>query len=227
LIINAPKTAPTKADFILSMRCPGCRHQGTFETVGQTDLSVHCSLNSRVDQQRKDVVCGQRRCPNPLCRALVFFIKEVSGPVLMTFPAERIDFDSTNIPEPIIRALDEALTCHANGCYFAAAVMVRKSLEELCNDRKAKGSRLVDQIKDLGSKITVPPELIAGADTLRLLGNDAVHVELKDFDQIGQEEVEVSIEFTKELLKAVFQYSSLLERLENLRKSKITSTTPK
>jgi hypothetical protein len=35
---------------------------------------------------------------------------------------------------------------------------------------------------------------------------------------IGQGEVEISIEFTKEVLKAVYQYSALLDKLNTLKK---------
>ena len=53
---------------------------------------------------------------------------------------------------------------------------------------------------------------------LRLLGNDAAHIEANTFEQIGKEELEISIDFTKEILKAVYQYESLLERLRSLKK---------
>jgi hypothetical protein len=55
-------------------------------------------------------------------------------------------------------------------------------------------------------------------DNLRLLGNDAAHVELKDFDRIGQTEAELAIEIVKELLKGVYQYEDLIARLEALRR---------
>lgn len=76
----------------------------------------------------------------------------------------------------------------------------------------------IHQIKDLKTKVIVPIGLLDGIDDLRLLGNDAVHIVLKDFDQIGPEEVEVGILFTKELLKAVYQSSMLADRLKALKK---------
>ena len=96
--------------------------------------------------------------------------------------------------------------------------MVRKTLEELCNEKGAKGKRLVDQIKDLANHVIVPQGLLNGLDNLRLLGNDAAHIELKHFDAIGQKEVEVGILFTKELLKAVYQSSQIADMLEALKK---------
>jgi hypothetical protein len=105
----------------------------------------------------------------------------------------------------------------------AAAIMVRKTLEELCLDRQATGNNLKERIRSLGGKVVLPQELLDGLDDLRLLGNDAAHIESQEFNKVGQEEVEIGIEFTKEVLKAVYQYSALLTRLRALKKP--TATT--
>jgi uncharacterized protein DUF4145 len=171
------------------------------------------------------VKIGFRVCPNPACRLLIFIAhapaRQDNKPlnhILVSYPAERIDFDASSIPGPIVNALEEAITCHAHGCFIAAAVMIRKALEELCHDQQATGPKLVHQIQSLKTKVMIPAGLLDGMDNLRLLRNDAVHIVLKDFDQIGQEEVEVGILFTKELLKAVYQSSILTDRLNALKK---------
>ena len=128
------------------------------------------------------------------------------------------DFDATNIPTNVVRALEEAITCHANQCYIAAAIMVRKTLEELCNHQNATGNNLKERIRALGTKVVVPTDLLEGVDDLRLLGNDAAHIESQKFNQVGPEEVEIGIIFSKEVLKAVYQYSALLSRLRGLKK---------
>jgi hypothetical protein len=96
--------------------------------------------------------------------------------------------------------------------------MVRKTLEELCNDRGATGSNLKERLISLGKKVVLPIELLDGLDDLRLLGNDAAHIESQEFNKVGREEVEIGIEFAKEVLKAVYQYSALLGRLRGLKK---------
>jgi len=118
-----------------------------------------------------------------------------------------------------VSALEEAITCHANECFVAAAIMVRKTLEELCRERSAQGKDLKERIRDLGTKIVLPRELLDGLDDLRLLGNDAANIESREYDKVGKEEVEIGIEFTKEVLKATYQYSALLNRLRGLKKS--------
>ncbi|HUN57561.1 MAG TPA: DUF4145 domain-containing protein, partial [Candidatus Binataceae bacterium] len=163
-------------------------------------------------------------CPNPSCRALIFFVWGIAGPpsLLASYPPERLDFDATNIPTSITKALEEAITCHANECFIASAIMVRKTLEELCHERGATGANLKnlkDRLRDLGTKVILPQELLTGLDDLRLLGNDAVHIESQEFNAVGKEEVEIGIQFTKEVLKAVFQYSDLLAKLRSLKRT--------
>jgi hypothetical protein len=161
---------------------------------------------------------GVRRCPNPACYALLFVVADSDNKLLVSYPPERLDFDSTNLPASVTKSVEEAITCHANECYIAAAIMVRKTLEELCRDRNATGTNLKERIKALGTKVVLPTELLDGLDDLRLLGNDAAHIESQEFNAVGKEEVEIGIEFAKEVLKAVYQYSSLLSRLRSLKK---------
>jgi hypothetical protein len=136
----------------------------------------------------------------------------------VSYPPERIDFDPMNVPGPIIESLGEAITCHANQCFISAAMMVRKTLELLCSAQNASGANLKDKIKALGSNVVIPPDLFRGLDDLRLLGNDAAHIESQAYAKVSQEETEVAIEFTKEVLKAIYQYAALLARLRGLKR---------
>jgi hypothetical protein len=194
----------------VSLRCPSCGQNGTFESVGINDLQVQQPDGSYVR-------VGIRKCPNGECRLLLFYVRNTSDVVISSWPPEVIDFDATNLPASVSAALSEAITCHANECYIAAAIMVRKTLEELCADRGAEGGNLKERIAALRDKVVIPEDLLEGADELRLLGNDAAHIESREYDQVGREEVEVGIEFAKELLKAVYQMSALLARLRALR----------
>jgi|SRR5215470_5041072 len=167
-------------------------------------------------------VVGLRVCPSPSCRTFVFFISRTTtgiAKVLASYSADRLDFDATNILASITKALEEAITCHANECFVASAIMVRKTLEELCHERGARGGNLKDRLRDLGTKVILPKELLDGLDDLRLLGNDAAHIESQEFNTVGKEETEIGIQFTKEGLKAVFQYSDLLAKLRSLKRT--------
>lgn len=142
------------------------------------------------------------------------FISDSNRTILLTSPSEVIPFDKENIPQKVLNAFEEAIKCHSNSCFIASAIMIRKTLEEICIDRGAVGNNLFKKLADLGGKILIPQELLNGMDELRLLGNDAAHIEAQTFSEIGKEEIEVSLEFTKEILKAVYQYENLLQNLK-------------
>ena len=193
----------------LSLRCPVCKQNGTFIPKG-TDLHFMGGVGQMVQ-------VGHRMCPNSSCQAHLFVVLG-GGKLLTSYPPERLDFDSKDIPAPIIESLEEAITCHASDCFIAAAIMVRKTLELLCSTQNAGGGNLKEKIKALGSKTMLPPDLFSGLDDLRLLGNDAAHIESKVYAKVSHEEVEVAIEFTKEVLKGIYQYGGLLARLRGLKK---------
>lgn len=157
----------TSAGVSTNIRCPGCGQLGTFEVLANNSSDFILDGNTRI---------GERRCPNLTCRTVLFVVWQ-NNALARSYPALRIDFDKTNIPTPIVTSLEEAITCHANECFIAAAIMVRKTLEELCRERGAKGKDLKERIRDLGTKIVLPQELLDGLDDLRLLGNDAAHIE--------------------------------------------------
>jgi hypothetical protein len=150
---------------------------------------------------------------------MVQVVLRAGSKVIESYPPEVIDFDSTNLPPAILASLEEAIKAHAAECFKASALMVRRVLEELCDDKKAVGSDLKKRLASLSGNVVVPKELLDAADELRLLGNDAAHISAKDYDKIGLEESTLAIELAKELLKAVYQYASLVDRLKALKKT--------
>ena len=204
----------------INVRCPACRHVGSFSNVGLNDVSS-AVVEKQADGRRVPIgitTFGIRVCPNTACNSVLFVARQSSGEGAVTFPPEVIDFDASNLPPRILASLEEAVKCHASGCYRASALMVRRTLEELCEDKKAFGPNLKARVAALSAVAIIPTELLNAADELRILGNDAAHIEAKDYDKIGEEEAELAIELAKELLKAVYQYSSLLTRLTALKK---------
>jgi hypothetical protein len=185
--------------------CPVCGKGGTFEPIGFTDIALVGGF------------AGHRKCPNPNCHAYLFFLR--SGNEMQTVPASRIGFETKNIPEEIVSNLSEAITCHSQGCYRASAIMVRRSLEVLCQLQGASGSDLFQRIEALRGKVTLPKDFFDGLHDLRLLGNDAAHLESKIFAEIGENEIRLAIDVTKEFLKAIYQYNDLVERLRSLKKT--------
>lgn len=204
---SAESVNPNAGAQPLSLRCPKCHQRATLDSITTQDARL------------PEVIVGHRRCPNPACYVHIFVAYEPPASVIASYPAERLDFDATNLPPKVLASLEEAVTCHASGCYVAAAMLVRKTLEELAHDRQATGDNLKLRIRALRTKVVLPDELLDGMDDLRLLGNDAAHIESQDYATVGKEEVEVAIELTKEILKGVYQYVDLLARLKALKQS--------
>jgi hypothetical protein len=193
----------------ISTCCPHCGHNATFEHI----------VNTQDILATEGKIVGIRKCPNQECFGALFFVyNESTRSIMITYPSCTIPFDEENIPERVLNAFQEVISSHANSCFIASAIMIRKTLEEICSDMKAIGNNLYERLENLGEKIIIPKELKEGMQDLRLLGNDAAHIESNTFNDVGKEEVTISIAFTKEILKAVYQYKSLLEQLRSLKK---------
>ena len=212
VIVRSVSFAGEQQSATLSIRCPGCRREVILGSTGAD--RTFGGPNGRF-------IAGQRLCPNRECRTHVFvlFISGHDGvEVIATYPPERIDFDATGLPRPVIAAFEEAVTCHSNQCWVAAAMMVRKTLEELCRDRNAKGKDLFKRLEALKDEVMLPPALLDGLDALRLLGNDAAHVESRAYEQVGKEEVEIGMAVAQEILKATYQMDTIVARLTALQR---------
>jgi hypothetical protein len=199
-----------------NLRCPHCMHMGAFTGVLQHDLRIdHIEIRNNAQMSLGQSTIGIRVCPNLDCRGVVLIVFDSRGRTV-ALPHEVLEFDPKDIPAPIASSLEEAVKCHSMQCYKAAALMVRRVLEELCEDQKAAGSNLKERLADLSKTIVVPQPLLQAADHLRLLGNDAAHIEAKTYQSIGEPEIRIAIELTKELLKATYQYRGLLSQLAAL-----------
>jgi hypothetical protein len=215
-ILSAISAIPTQGEpTTVSMRCPDCGQVGTFEGIGVADVMLSAA---------EAVHVGQRRCSKSDCKAHVFIVRTAEGRLIESYPPEVIDFDTTNVPAKVTEALSEAIACHAHECHVAAAMLVRKTLEALCDDQGATGDNLKTRIAPLGKKVVLPIDLLDGVDELRLLGNDAAHIESREYDTVGRDEVALGIDVTKEVLKGVYQMSALVDRLRALKAQHGTGT---
>lgn len=203
----------------ISIRCPHCGNIGSFDTVGRV-VTYNKSAEGKTN---KNVVlsfqCATRICPNPQCSGLVLTVTGGTANLLKILPPEIIDFDVANIPEKIRSSLKELIVCHSVGAFRAAAIMVRRVLEEICENQGVEGANLHTRLQNLESVVIIPKALMNAMFELKLLGNDAAHVESKAFDEVGQNEVEVAIDLTKEIVKSLYQLDDIVRRLRALRNS--------
>jgi hypothetical protein len=199
----------------VNIRCPHCRQLGTFGSPYQIGLGF--SKTRALDKANSPYVAAIHICPNTECKGLVFIIRNQHG-VVRTEPPQVLDFQPDGIPEKMLATLKEAIACHAAGANRAAAMMVRRLLEEICDDNNATGRDLHQRIEAIKSSVTLPNDLFSAMFELKALGNDAAHIEAKAYDNIGPDEAEDSIELAKEILKSLYQLKGLVSRLQARRK---------
>jgi hypothetical protein len=204
------------SQFELTIRCPWCGGHNTFNNIN-TNKDIRVDYVK--DSSHHVFLFGIRSCPNPNCEGYVFFYQRQTGGEVLIFPHARLDFKKDDIPQKLVDLFEETLTCHSNKCYVSAAIMIRRTLEELCSLNNCTAKNLKERIQELRKQITLPNELFDALDELRILGNDAAHVNSKDYQDIGHDEVEAGIELTKEILKSLYQYESLVNKLKKLRKN--------
>lgn len=165
---------------------------------------------------------GLRICPNLECRGLVAVINANEGDglkLVRAYPPELINLRTENIPSKLLASMREAIASHSVEAYRASALMIRRTLEILCELKNAKGANLKERLSKLSQHAILPQALLDAADHLRLMGNDAAHVEAKDYDDIDKEHSEIAIEVAREILKAVYQHDDLVSRLNKLKKN--------
>lgn len=203
-----------KIDYV----CPECGNHVIFQPYKDC-LDLNYS-----DGSCDKYFFGQRICPDPECRAHIFFIKEVNsgGPSytkIYPFKVRLNNLDMNKLPQNINSSLDETLRCFNASCYRASAIMIRRTLEEICELQETIGKNLHEKIKDLRSKITISDQLYEAFMELKFLGNDAAHIESKYFEQIGKIEVETALLLLTEILRALYEHQNILDKFKALKKS--------
>jgi hypothetical protein len=195
----------------ITLTCPGCGQRAKF--IGLSINDVYDGQNNRI--------FGVRRCPDDTCATIVYVIVHGLKGLLDSYPPVTIQYSKERIPSKIVAAFDEAIICRSHNCLVASAIMIRKTLEEICADKKAEGKTLYNRIEALKSKIVISKELFEGLQALRLLGNDAAHLEAQTYEDIGIEEIDISIQVTIKILDSVYQHDILVDKLKGLQKPKV------
>lgn len=104
----------------------------------------------------------------------------------------------TSVPEIIRQVYEEAARIRVIAPN-AFAVQIRRALEALCEDRKAKGRNLAARLKTLSQNGEIPPVLAEVTDVLRLIGNIGAH-------GIGDSVHPLQVHAIDDFFKAVVEY---------------------
>lgn len=197
----------------ISIRCPHCRELGSFAMITGGARSFRKRGTKAGSSTIQMCYASMRVCPNVKCLGIVFIIEQ-GNDVVEIEPPELLDFNPEGLPPRLQQTLREAVACHGAGAYRAAAMMVRRLLEEICEANDAKGSNLHQRLAALRKCIVLPEPLFDAMSEHKALGNDAAHIEAISYDNIGAEESQDSIELAKEIVKSLYQLKGLISRLQ-------------
>ncbi len=96
----------------------------------------------------------------------------------------------------------------------AFAIMVGRTLEEICNHEKAPGKVLADKIESLAASKRIPQVLADMATQLRLLRNLAAHPNENDYE-IKEEDVPIIREFMDAFLEYLYIAPEKIKSLQD------------
>ncbi|MEI6532307.1 MAG: DUF4145 domain-containing protein [Candidatus Roizmanbacteria bacterium] len=115
------------------------------------------------------------------------------------------------LPENILKAYTIALNVR-NIDVNAYAVLIGRMIEMVCQDRKAIGDSLNDQLKDLAMKNEILDKLVGVAISLKNLRNIGAHAKLGDLTIL---EIPILDDLSHALLEYVYSAPYLVQKAEN------------
>jgi hypothetical protein len=200
--------------------CPHCGNETAQEILfEETITETVYSLNDPDDSYDFDVTYYLTKCIT--CKSISLFndceINDSQGNLSeanICYPEQKKL--GIEIPSIVAKTYREAIRIR-NISPPAFAVMIRRGLEFLCKDKKAKGKTLKDQLEDLGRSGIIPTTLAEMGDALRFLGNIAAHATNYKIDRT---EVKAMDDFFLAMLEYVYIGPAKLNRLKEFIKTK-------
>lgn len=106
------------------------------------------------------------------------------------------------VPESIKSAYNEGVIALAANCPRAAAVMARRSLEAIADDKGETSGQLAARLANLAAKGLLHPSLVEWAKEVRLVGNLGAHFD--PIDTVELADARQLLAFIKELLNFLY-----------------------
>lgn len=198
------ETSPASAE------CPHCCRVGVFSPL----VAVQ-EVGGNIRPRKSAILCT---CPASDCRGLVIVFIADQAQEIQMFPSVIPTFETDGVAASIASCLQEAALCYSQQCWRAAAIMLRRTLEAICKEFGATGNTLHLRLQSLRQTVALSDTLFQAMDVLKLLGNDAAHIESRTFDQIDRQEVEVAMELTREVIRVLYKHQALVNQLNSLKR---------
>jgi hypothetical protein len=220
-----------KAEFSLRGKCPHCAKDAAFSKITSSYIEP---LPDEAGQR----ICAAMQCPGCLKYILAVVTRQakpriagIAGrPQLHTgFEPHRYeahypigspdDSVDSSIPPAIAADFQEALRCRWVNAFKATVTMCRRALEASCLDLGAKGDTLIAQIAKLASEGQITTSLKNMASHIRLAGNRGSHPKDDGLADIGRDDADAVIAFTRQYFEHVYVMPALAKNYEAKRKA--------
>jgi Domain of unknown function (DUF4145) len=140
--------------------------------------------------------------------------KTTTGAIRTLYPLEKQI--PSNLPEGIGRMYTEAIKVKLLSP-SSCAVLIRRTLEAVCQHENATGRTLAQKLKNLADTGKIPQTLVGIATHLKQLGNLGAHFDIND--DVTMEDVPVILDFVELLLEYLYvapaKIQAVKDRLNN------------
>lgn len=131
---------------------------------------------------------------------------------------------SGTIPEQLRREHEEARSCFKAHAYTATAVMVRRTLEGVCQDQGiTRRQPLFASLRDLHEAGKIEGRLLEWAEALRALGNQGAHFTGM---KVSREDAADALALAEALLDYMYVLTAQYERFQRRRASGAETSVP-
>lgn len=191
--------------------CPHCGNRAPQRLVfkhNYEDTDLYGSDGSKEENLSLSCVYHVRVCAT--CNDLILYYESEVSELEVFYPASHSLHRS--VPPAVRQAYEEAARVR-NVSPAAYAVLLRRAMEAICEDRGIKDGSLQKRLAELSERGEIPPILSEATDMLRLIGNAGAHN--------SKERITVPMTWgMNELFKAVVEYVYVApSRVEEFRAS--------
>lgn len=166
--------------------CPYCQFERQFAKAGSQELRSTPGKNEHV----KTVLLAYQCI---ICHGTIAILADRAPSGLFeedtaqTWPAW-VPRAPEYLPTPVAACLHEGQLCASVRAWNAAAVLIRRSVEEAIKDKGGKGRTLEAKIDNLADQGKLVEDLRAWAHEVRYVGNDGAHGRKEPRDRHSEDE---------------------------------------
>jgi hypothetical protein len=125
---------------------------------------------------------------------------------------------SNLVPEELRREHQQAVACLEARAHTAVVVMVRRTLEGMCQLNGAKKKILAQGLKELHEMGKIDDRLLEWANELRVIGNEGAHFTGR---QVSREDAEDALDLAEAMLEYIYVFAVKFNNFKERRKNSL------